>query len=184
MNLYINGSNRKQNCYQILSDLKQEEDILFSLADKSINYCLGCSSCINGLEKFCVIEDDMQELYHYMIEAEKIIIATPIYMNHITGILKNVIDRWNPYSSHEEILKGKTIYFITVGQMSEEENQEIAADIQRYFESIGEFMGFRTVFLRNFSSGDVETVDDVIKETPNYREIVDELKEKIYEEIV
>lgn len=184
MNLYINGSNRKQNCYQILSDLKQEEDILFSLADKSINYCLGCSSCINGLENFCVIEDDMQELYQSMIEAEKIIIATPIYMNHITGILKNVIDRWNPYGSHDELLKGKTIYLITVGQMSEEENQEIAEDIQKYFESIGEFMGFRTVFLKNFSSGDVETVDSVEKETLNYREIIEGLKEKIHEKVV
>ena len=113
MNLYINGSNRKQNCYQILSDLKQEEDILFSLADKSINYCLGCSSCINGLENFCVIEDDMQELYQSMIEAEKIIIATPIYMNHITGILKNVIDRLNPFSNHGN-LKGKKVYLFRI----------------------------------------------------------------------
>lgn len=184
MNLYINGSNRKQNCYQILSDLKQEEDVLFSLADKSINYCLGCSGCINCLENFCVIEDDMQELYQSMIEVEKIIIATPIYMNHITGILKNVIDRWNPYSSHEEILKGKTIYLITVGQMSEEENQEIAENIQKYFESIGEFMGFRTVFLKNFSSGDAETVDNVVKENPNYKEIVRDLREKIHEKMV
>lgn len=184
MNLYINGSNRRQNCYQILSDLKQEDDILFSLADKSINYCLGCSGCINCLENFCVIEDDMQELYQSMIEVEKIIIATPIYMNHITGILKNVIDRWNPYSSHEEILKGKTIYLITVGQMSEDENQEIAENIQKYFESIGEFMGFRTVFLKNFSSGDVETVDNVVKENPNYKEIVKDLREKIHEKII
>ena len=35
MNLYINGSNREHNCYKILTDLKEEEDILFSLADKS-----------------------------------------------------------------------------------------------------------------------------------------------------
>lgn len=113
MNLYINGSNREQNCYQILSDLKQENDILFSLADKSINYCLGCGACANYLEDFCVIEDDMRELYQAMVEAENIIIATPIYMNHITGILKNVIDRWNPYNSHDELLRGKTIYLIT-----------------------------------------------------------------------
>lgn len=184
LNLYINGSNRTQNCYQILSDLKEEKDILFSLADKSINYCLGCSSCVNGLENFCVIEDDMQELYHHMIRAEKIVIATPIYMNHITGILKNVIDRWNPFGSHEELLKGKTIYLITVGQMSEEENQEIAENIKTYFEGLGEFMGFEVVFLRNFSSGDVETVDDVKREYSDYRTIINNLKEKIYEKIV
>lgn len=184
MNLYINGSNRNQNCYKILNDLKETDDILFSLADKNINYCLGCSSCRNGLESFCVIEDDMQELYQNMVEAEKIIMATPIYMNHITGILKNVIDRWNPFGSHDELLKGKTIYLITVGQMSEEENREIAQDIKEYFEGIGEFMEFKVVFLRNFSSGDVETVDNVEKETPNYKEIIKELKEKMNEKVV
>ena len=126
MNLYINGSNRKQNCDRILKDLKEKDDVLFSLADKNINYCLGCGACANHLEEFCVIEDDMQELYKNMVKAEKIIIATPIYMNHITGILKNVIDRWNPYSSRPEILKGKTIYLITIGQISEKENQEVA----------------------------------------------------------
>lgn len=176
MNLYINGSNRNQNCYKILSDLKEEEDMLFSLADKSINYCLGCSSCVNHLENFCILEDDMQELYQYMIEAEKIIIATPIYMNHITGILKNVIDRWNPYSSHEEILKGKTIYLITVGQMSERENEEIAENIKNYFESVGEIMEFESIFLRNFSSGEN---DKVMEEYSNYEGIIRELKEKI-----
>lgn len=176
MNLYISGSNRKQNCYQILSDLKEEGDILFSLEDKSINYCLGCGSCANHLENFCVLEDDMQELYQYMVEAEKIIIATPIYMNHITGILKNVIDRWNPYSSHEEILKGKKIYLITVGQIGETENQGVAKDIRKYFEGIGKFMQFETIFLRNFSSGDADCVK---KEYSDYDERIAEMKKKI-----
>lgn len=176
MNLYINGSNRNENCYQILSDLKEKEDVLFSLSDKSINYCLGCGACSDHLEDFCVIDDDMRELYHYMVETNKIIIATPIYMNHITGILKNVIDRWNPYDSHSELLKGKTIYLITVGQISEEENEEVAENIKKYFESIGGFMGFKTVFLRNFSSGDA---DKVVEEYANYEKIIDELKEKI-----
>ncbi len=176
MNLYINGSNRKQNCDRILKDLKEKDDILFSLADKSINYCLGCGACVNHLEEFCVIEDDMQELYKNMAKTEKIIIATPIYMNHITGILKNVIDRWNPYSSHPEILKGKTVYLITIGQISEKGNKKVAEDIKKYFEGISEFMEFKMVFLKNFSSGET---DDVKEEYSNYQEIIDELKEEI-----
>ena len=179
MNLYINGSNREKNSYQILKDLKEENDILFSLADKSINYCLGCSSCMSKLENFCILEDDMQELYSVMVQADKIIIATPIYMNNITGILKNVIDRWNPYETHEELLKGKKIYLITVGQMSEEENEEIAEDIKKYFEGLGEFMEFEVVFLKNFSSGEVGEIDNVLKMYENYDKIIDELKNKI-----
>ena len=179
MNLYINGSNREKNSYKILNDLKEENDCLFSLADKNINYCLGCNACMNGLENFCILEDDMQELYSVMVQADKIIIATPIYMNYITGILKNVIDRWNPYETHEELLKGKTIYLITVGQMSEEENEEVAEDIKKYFEGLGEFMEFDVVFLKNFSSGEVGKIDNVLEMYKNYGEILENLKRKI-----
>lgn len=179
MNLYINGSNRNKNCFKVLSDLKNEEDKLISLADKTINYCLGCSSCMEELDDYCVIEDDdMQEIYEYMIKANKIIIASPIYMNHITGILKNVIDRLNPFSCHGN-LKGKKVYLITIGQMSEEENEEIVTSIKQYFESISEFMEFEFKFVKNLTSGDIETVDDVSKTYENYNSIIEEMKKVI-----
>ena len=179
MVLYINGSNRKGNCSKILNDLKEKNDKLIELADKSINYCLGCNACMDELEGHCIVEDDMQEIYEQILKVDKIVIATPIYMNHITGLLKNVIDRFNPFSWHDDLLRGKTIYLITVGQMNEEENEDIAVNIKEYFESIGEFMGFETVFLKNFTSGDIETIDDVTKMYDNYEQIIEELKKKI-----
>lgn len=175
MNLYINGSNRNKNCFKVLNDLKQDGDKIISLADKNINYCLGCSACMAELDSFCIMEDDMQEIYNGMLESDKIIIASPIYMNHITGILKNVIDRLNPFSCHGN-LKGKKIYLITIGQMSEEENEEIADSIKKYFESISEFMEFEFVFVRNLTSGDLETIDDVSKAYENYEYIIEEMK--------
>lgn len=178
MNLYISGSNRNKNCFKVLSDLKNDEDKLISLADKSINYCLGCSSCMEELEEYCIIEDDMQEIYEYMIRADKIIIASPIYMNHITGILKNVIDRLNPFSCHGN-LKDKKVYLITIGQMSEEENEEIATSIKQYFESISEFMEFDFHFVKNLSSGDIETIDDVSKNYENYNTLIEEMRNTI-----
>lgn len=179
MNLYISGSNRKENCYQIIKDLKRENDIEIVLADKNISYCLGCNECTNELEQYCIINDDMQEIYAAMSKVDKIIIITPIYMNHITGILKNVIDRWNPYSSHPELLKNKKIYLITVGAMNEEENKEIVENIKKYFESLGEFMEFKLVFLKNLSSGEM---DDVKENNENYLEIIEDIKKKIEKE--
>lgn len=178
--LYINGSNRKGNCSKILNDLKNKDDKLIEVSDKSINYCLGCNACMNELKEYCVIDDDMQEIYKEILKADKIVIASPIYMNHITGLLKNVIDRFNPFSWHDELLKGKTIYLITIGQMSEEENEDIATNIKEYFESIGEFIGFNVVFLKNLSSGDIETIDS-IKDNygDKYVNIINELQEKI-----
>ena len=116
-----------------------------------------------------------------MKKADKIVIATPIYMNHIPGILKNVIDRLMPYYTHDELLKGKKVYIITVGQMDEEENEEIADNIKTYFESLAEedFMDFNVVFLRNLSSGNIKNIDDITKNYDNYNQIIKELKQKI-----
>lgn len=36
--------------------------------------------------------------------------------------------------------------------MDENENEEIAKNIEEYFESIGEFIGFNVEFLKNFTS--------------------------------
>ncbi len=179
MNLYISGSNRKRNCYQILKDLISQEDKLISLDEKNIHYCIGCSTCTNYLEEYCILEDDMYEIYQEMIKAKHIIIASPIYMNFITGKLKNVIDRWNPYSSHSEILKEKKLYLILTGQMEEEENREVIESIKEYFEGLAEFMEFDFCFLKYLSSGDVETIDDVKKNYKDYKEIIQELKEQL-----
>lgn len=178
MDLYICGSNRNKNCYKVLKDLKNEDDKLISLAQKNIKYCLGCSACINELENFCVQKDDMIDIYESMLEAEKIIIASPVYMNHVTGILKNVIDRLNPFSCHGN-LKDKKLYLILIGQMPEEENEEIANNLKEYFEGLSEFMEFDFKFLKYLSSGDLETIDDVSKNYGNYENIIAEMKKQI-----
>lgn len=73
----------------------------------------------NG-ENQCVLKDVMNQIYDAISKCDNIIIMSPIYMNQITGILKNVLDRFNPYCASEN-LKEKKIYLITAGQMSEEE---------------------------------------------------------------
>ena len=181
MNIYLSGSNRKQNCYQILQDIKEKEDTLIALADKKIKYCLGCNSCVNTIEQYCILEDDMQEIYKEMLKADKIIIASPIYMNHIPGILKNVIDRLNPLCCHE-MLKGKKVYLLTIGQLSEEENREVAEEIERYFKEISEFFYFDFIYLANLSSGDIEKIDDIKRNYSNYEEIVEQIRNRINQE--
>ena len=67
--------------------------------------------------------------------------------------------------------------------MDEEENKDIADNIKSYFESLAEedFMDFNVFFLRNLSSGDIRTIDDVTKNYDNYNQIIEELKQKIEE---
>lgn len=173
--LYISGSNRKNNCYEFLKDIMNDSDKLISLSDLNIKYCTGCISCEKEIENYCILNDDMNEIYEEMLKTDKIIIMTPIYMNQITGLLKNMIDRLNPFCIHESLRK-KKIYLITVGQVSEDENEEIKEDIEKYFKGISEFFYFDFEYLKNLSSGEMDSIKSNYE---NYKDIINELKEKI-----
>lgn len=180
MNLYISGSNRKHNSYNFLKQIKDDKDILLSLADLNIKYCGGCNACAKNESNQCILNDDMHKIYDAINMCDKIIIMSPIYMNQITGILKNVIDRFNPYCSSEK-LKGKKIFLITVGQMSEEEQNDVVNDIREYFEGISEFLYFEFEYLYNFTSGDILEIDEINKmyDEANLTNIINQIKDKI-----
>lgn len=180
MNLYISGSNRKNNSYNLLNRLKEKDDILYSLKDLDIKYCLGCNACQKNDDNHCILKDDMNKLYEAIDKCDKIIIMSPIYMNQITDILKNVFDRFNPYCASEN-LKNKKIYLITVGQMSEEEQKDICTAIDEWFKSISEFLLFDFEYLYNFTSGDILEFDDINKmyTDKELNKIITNIKEKI-----
>ena len=64
------------------------------LADKKINVCLGCGACYNTSK--CIQKDDMVELNDKMVEADVIVLATPVYFYSMAGQLKVFIDRCVP----------------------------------------------------------------------------------------
>ena len=180
MNLYISASNRKNNSYNLLNKLRSENDIFISLADLNIKYCIGCNACQTNKKNECVLTDDVNKIYNAISKCDKIIIMSPIYMNQITGILKNVFDRFNPYCASEK-LKGKKIFLITVGQMSEEEQKEVCESISDWFKSVSEFMYFDFEYLYNFTSGDIIEVDDIEKmyKESQLNTIIENIKNKI-----
>ena len=53
MNLFINGSNREQNCSKIINDLKSEKCNIINLANKDIKFCLGCNACAKNKNNTC-----------------------------------------------------------------------------------------------------------------------------------
>ncbi|MGN0585815.1 MAG: flavodoxin family protein [Oscillospiraceae bacterium] len=77
------------------------------LRDKKINYCTGCGVC-NDTHK-CVQNDDMAEILHKMVNADVIVLATPVYFYTMNAQLKTLIDRTVP--RYTEIC-GKEFYFI------------------------------------------------------------------------
>lgn len=42
-------------------------------------------------------------------------------------------------------------------------------------------MNFNVIFLRNLSSGNIKSIDDITKNYDNYNQLIEELKQKIKE---
>ena len=64
---------------------------LISLAGKNLSGCTGCYQCIEA--KKCVIEDDFQAIFQSIIEADGLLLGSPVYHSSITAELKAVLDR-------------------------------------------------------------------------------------------
>jgi multimeric flavodoxin WrbA len=77
------------------------------LRDRKIGYCTGCEVCYNTHQ--CVQKDDMAQLLDKMVQAEVIVMATPVYFYTMDGQMKTLIDRTVP--RYQEI-SNKEFYFI------------------------------------------------------------------------
>lgn len=69
------------------------EVTVIPVCQKKIGGCLACEYCHTKGEGKCVQQDDMQEIYPVLEEAEMIVLASPIYYHSFTGQLQCAINR-------------------------------------------------------------------------------------------
>jgi len=72
-------------------------------ADLNIGGCTECNSCYKKGE--CIIQDDMQELYEKLTDADLVVIATPTFFMGPPSQLKAVIDRCQALWSKRHMAK-------------------------------------------------------------------------------
>lgn len=61
------------------------------LANMNIHHCIGCHTCWMKTPGVCVFQDDNQKID--LTDSDIIIYATPLYVDNISGLLKNFMDR-------------------------------------------------------------------------------------------
>lgn len=111
----INGSPRKKTTYNYLlklANLLQSKGFttkIVSLGELNITPCTGCEVCI--IKGKCIHKDGVEELRNEMKRADGIVIASPVYLRGISGLLKNFIDRTCEYY-HRTDIEGKPVLSI------------------------------------------------------------------------
>lgn len=96
--LILSGSPRKGGnsdvlCDQFAKGAKEAGHAVekIRVAEKNIGYCRACYACKAGGK--CVIQDDMAEILQKMIDADVLVMASPVYFYSIDAQLKTLIDR-------------------------------------------------------------------------------------------
>ncbi|MGN1221265.1 MAG: flavodoxin family protein [Candidatus Cryptobacteroides sp.] len=120
--LILSGSPRKNGNSDILCDefARGATEVghgveKVRVAEKNIHPCIACYHCRdNGGE--CVFKDDMAEVLQKIIDADVLVLASPVYFYSIDAQLKAVIDR--TVAKWLEV-KNKEFYYIIT--MADEE---------------------------------------------------------------
>lgn len=89
------------------------------LRDKNIHYCNGCGIC-NSTHK-CTQKDDMAEILDKMVNADVIVMATPVYFYSMDAQMKTLIDRTVPRYTE---ISGKDFYYIVTAADTDEQMLE------------------------------------------------------------
>lgn len=99
--LVLNGSPTRDgntvalvNAFKEGAETKGHEVTVVNVAHKKVNGCLSCNYCHNQGNGKCVQNDDMQEIYPLLQEADMITFASPIYYFILSAQLEAVIQRF------------------------------------------------------------------------------------------
>ena len=116
----INGTNHQGSTYNITHQLlnKLDGDIKeFFLPKDFDEFCLGCTNCFKKDENLCPHRNKLKPIEEALIEADLIILESPVYVYHASGQLKALLDHfgymWMAHRPHESMFKKQAVVITT-----------------------------------------------------------------------
>ncbi|MFH1756941.1 MAG: flavodoxin family protein [Pseudomonadota bacterium] len=85
---------------------------IFNLSELAITGCQHCNWCLKhqSPEKYCAISDGMDDIYPALTRSDVVILATPVHIGRMSGLMANMIDRLRVFvygNTHRGKLKDK-----------------------------------------------------------------------------
>ena len=128
----------------------------------------GCQSCFGCTKNItCVLKDDAQKVLAAVGAADRIILATPVYMWDMTGQLKLFIDRLFSFLNLDHTSKlapgKKVLWTVTQGQPDTEKFRSVFVKHGQMLEFLG--FGENKVFIAGglFTPGDLKKQPQVLQ---------------------
>lgn len=129
--LVLTGSPRENGNSNTLADRfirgateAGHEIMRFDSAFKDVKPCNGCNKC--GMNGDCVFKDDFESIRSFLLGADVVAFATPMYYFGISAQLKTVIDRFYSISSRLHRPK-RAVLMMTYANLAPSEAEPIKA---------------------------------------------------------
>ena len=104
----------------------------FFLDGMEIHGCKGCFGGHSSRECPCVQKDDMAEVLQKLIDADVIVLSSPVYYYSVCAQLKAMIDRSLPIGADGGKMRDKEFYFITTAADDPAAMERTMNDLQGY----------------------------------------------------
>lgn len=92
---------------------------IVSVADHSIDPCIGCNSCFTREKNQCFQDDDMSAIYDKLKNADIVAVASPVYFYGISAQLKAIIDRLHTPMRNEFHIKKLILMLVGAAALPE-----------------------------------------------------------------
>jgi multimeric flavodoxin WrbA len=106
----INGSPRRSgNTVTLIEEFKKHVDgevIEICTYYKNVKPCIDCRYCWKNCG--CAVNDDMQDIYEEIEDADNVILASPLNFSELTGSLLGLASRFQCYYAARVIRKDKS----------------------------------------------------------------------------
>jgi len=135
----------------------QAEVKLINVAEKNIEPCRGCQSCRKSSRK-CVINDEMQEFFPEILQADLLIFASPIYWWNITAQAKKFLDRFYALNFNDNFKGKKLAVLMTYAGEDPNSGAEI---IKNMFQDISDYLGMDFIHSFGVCTEDVPVADNL-----------------------
>ncbi|MBN1536829.1 MAG: flavodoxin family protein [Anaerolineales bacterium] len=166
--LILKGSPREKGNSAILAErvaegarlMGAEVDSIY-LHAMDIRACDACEACHENEDGLCIIQDDMQDLYSKIDQADVIVIASPVYWFTVSAQTKLCVDRWYAYSGKTpNILKQKIFSLILVYGDSDPYSSG-GINAIRFFEDMCRYLGAP---IAGILYGSADEAGDILKQ--------------------
>lgn len=87
----------------------------FQCASKHIGPCLACNTCYSTGNP-CTFSDDFNELAKYVVEADVIVFAVPLYWFTFPASIKLALDKFYSFMVGNIDISNKEAYLLTAGE--------------------------------------------------------------------